>query len=433
MANEELLDDFDEELDEYSVEYTTACKELQERCNAASNISLEEGEVEGDTYFVIGIPCGREKRWLYAHNLEDIKRLLAVPFEQYVFLGNYIAICSYKEGIIEAEINNLLGFQLAYRGLLELIFPRGESREYFTIELTNQRKSSKERIKIGPMSDVLYALREKDKPSSFISYAPTLSIEGIQVSRHDQALDLLEQIAHAVFFQIDLSMNLPLGIRRIEKQRCRRLRKIPIRRLDLQFPLNEYDKEPMTLYWYARNVSEMPLLQFLAYYQVIEFYFPVYSQNKARREIRRILKNPTFRPDRDTDVSQILAVAKTSINLDERSQLRATLQECFDSDQLRAFLTANEERKEFFSRRKSLTENVMPLKDINADIRNSVAERIYDIRCKIVHTKSTERSGESKLLLPFSKEAELLNFDIELVQHVARQVLIAASIPLDLS
>ena len=62
-----------------------------------------------------------------------------------------------------------------------------------------------------------------------------------------------------------------------------------------------------------------------------------------------------------------------------------------------------------------------------ADLRGDVAERIYNIRCKIVHTKTDARDSDVELLLPFSKEAEQLVFDIELAQYLAQQVLIAAS------
>jgi len=90
------------------------------------------------------------------------------------------------------------------------------------------------------------------------------------------------------------------------------------------------------------------------------------------------------------------------------------------------------ERKEFLSAQtKSLTSMRIPINKPRADLRNEVADRIYDIRCKIVHTKGGGE-GELELLLPFSKEAELLYYDIELIQYVARQVLIAASTPLRL-
>ncbi len=180
----------------------------------------------------------------------------------------------------------------------------------------------------------------------------------------------------------------------------------------------------------------MPLLQFLAYYQTIEYYFPAYSQAEARRKIRNILKNPAFRAERDTDVAKILLAAQVNGMGygDERSQLRATLNECLEPGALRAFLTDSEERAKYFSAKTDrLTDQKIQVKNPDADLRNDVADRIYDIRCKIVHTKSGGREGDVELLLPFSKEAELLYADIELMQFVAREILISASTPLRLA
>lgn len=62
-------------------------------------------------------------------------------------------------------------------------------------------------------------------------------------------------------------------------------------------------------------------------------------------------------------------------------------------------------------------------------IRESAADRIYDVRCRIVHSKESEAYGDA--ILPFSPEADLLaQHDIELVRFIARRVLVAASRPL---
>jgi len=84
------------------------------------------------------------------------------------------------------------------------------------------------------------------------------------------------------------------------------------------------------------------------------------------------------------------------------------------------------------TKQKGLTDHKLPLNNSNADLRVLVADLIYDIRCKIVHTKGESAEGEVELLLPFSKEAELLFHDIELIQYIARKVLIAAGVPLSL-
>jgi hypothetical protein len=175
----------------------------------------------------------------------------------------------------------------------------------------------------------------------------------------------------------------------------------------------------------------MPLLQFLAYYQVVEFYFPVYSQSEAQRKLKVILKNPTFRGDRDADIARLLAaihVSRSGAFGDERSQLRATMLECIDAESIREFIENDTTLKEFYlTGSKSLPFHKIPIANESLDLRGDIAERIYDIRCRIVHTKSDGRDAAGELLLPFSKEAELLGPDIRLVRYVAQQVLIAGS------
>jgi hypothetical protein len=177
----------------------------------------------------------------------------------------------------------------------------------------------------------------------------------------------------------------------------------------------------------------MPLLQFLAFYQVIEFYFPIYSRAEAQRKVKATLKDPKFRGDRDADIGKLLSliqVSKSGAFGDERSQLRATLLECVDPDSIRAFFEEVPDRKEYYSAKsKSSTFHKIPLANPTTDLRGDIAERMYDIRCRIVHTKNESRDGDVELLLPFSTEAEQLSFDIELMQYLAQAVLIAGSLP----
>jgi hypothetical protein len=180
----------------------------------------------------------------------------------------------------------------------------------------------------------------------------------------------------------------------------------------------------------------MPLLQYLAFYQAIEFYFPVYSRSEAQRKLKMILKDPTFRSDRDADIARLLSaiyVSRTGAFGDERSQLRATLMECCDFEELRSFLEAEQSRKEFFlSKSKAQPYHKIPLGGPSVDLRNDVADRVYEIRCKIVHTKTDARDSAFELLLPFSAEAEQLSHDIELVQYLAKRVLISSSTSLNI-
>jgi hypothetical protein len=406
-------------------------EQLQRRCESASRISLEEYEEGADKHWwVVTFPRARGEQKVYLGDESSITRLLSVPFERYVFLEEYTAICSYEDKVIEAIIRYPTAYPfLTYRRLLGRTDQRMDNREDWTIELIEE--GGEGRVKIGPSSDVFYALRNEEPPPNYGHYVPTILIEGIKISQHDQALELLRRVADSLLLQIDLSLGLLLSLDRT-REPLRYTTGTSFQRTHtvLQFPQNEYDKEPMALYWYARNASGMPLLQFLAYYQAIEFYFPVYSQIEAHKRIRNILKDPAFRRSRDADIGRILSVVGASNSRHEPGQLKATLRECVDPDELRQFIASNEERKNFLAlRTEDLTDCKIQSDNTKADLLNDVAERIYDIRCKIVHTKGDAPAGKGGFLLPFSREAALLHFDIELVQYIATQVLIAASSP----
>jgi len=174
----------------------------------------------------------------------------------------------------------------------------------------------------------------------------------------------------------------------------------------------------------------MPLLQFLAYYQVIEYYYPVYYSAELGRRIRAILKHPSFRIDRDVDIAKVVAALRGSRQaaVSERDQLRATLKECLSQEDIREFLKEDAERAtHYLAKSKGITGCLINPENRQNELSYQIAERIYDIRCKIVHTKGDTEDGEVELLLPYSPEADRMPYEIDLARFVARQVLIASS------
>lgn len=143
-----------------------------------------------------------------------------------------------------------------------------------------------------------------------------------------------------------------------------------------------------------------------------------------------MIKNPSFRVDNESDISKIVSIIRSKgLGIaSEKDQLRATIRECIENDDIAEFLAQDEKRAEFFlSKAKGITSHVLNPQNKGHDLCSQVTDRIYDIRCKIVHIKGDEGDGELELLLPYSKEAEKLGHDIELVRLIAQKVLIYAS------
>jgi hypothetical protein len=197
-----------------------------------------------------------------------------------------------------------------------------------------------------------------------------------------------------VFFEIDVRFDITLGLRRFGKQQIRPLSPADeLSRKPLQFPEYHYEKHPISLYWYARRAFGMPLLQFLAFYQTIEYYFPMYSRNEAIKRVRTFLKDPSFNVHSDGDVSRLISSLEPGRSGglgDERAQLRATIIQCVEARDLREFLESDERLGRFYKAQaewKTISDKKIPLGNTEADLRNDVADRIYEIRCKIVHAK----------------------------------------------
>lgn len=406
-----------------------ARQELETRCTTASITVHEVLFADGEKGFRLGFRSARDTRYVL---ISDPVEFLSIHFEEYVFLSGLEAICSYERGFIEASIRpltpNFMRMRQAYRKLFGANVEGTKGVNAIDVSLESPQ-TGLPKIEISAASQDFKALFQR----YWNAWRLTLKLYGVTIQTHDAALSLLKKTAGAIFFQIDLLSDVTFQLERHTSAFGRRqsIKKENVA-AELQYPRTEFDDAPLSLYWYARSASGMPLLQFLAFYQVIEFYFTTYSQAEAHRRMKAILKDPTFRADRDSDIARLLTSVKLSRAGglgDERSQLRATIAECIEPEALRHFLAEYPDRKEYYSKSKASPYHIIPLRNEAADLRPDVADRIYDIRCKIVHTKNDARDGDVELLLPFTAEADQLSFDIELVQFLARSVLMAGSLP----
>jgi len=402
--------------------------ELRRRCEAA-NLELVGEQTADEAWWGFHLPrAGRDEKLVWFQSVDTVAQLLTFAFERVHFIGGYDAVAYYEDGSIEAAVRQTGGIpnmrsRFFGRRYPDLVDADGSAR----IQLADGLHASGVSAEISASSDQFLALVRGSVRNRY-----SLKIRGVDVKRHDTAITALETISDAIFFDLDHARNLALDLSRTRRG-ARRSSTARQSSAPLRLPVNRYDHQAASLYRYAREAQGMPLLQFLGYYQVIEFYMPRFTQAETRRRIENVVKDPTFDPHSAGDISRIISATKASVgaerNRDERTQLKVTLRECVDIVDLERFLD-HPERREFFARKSSpLTRYRVSVRDGNTDLRDQVAERIYDLRCKIVHTKDSN-TDQVDLLLPNSTEAEMLQDDIELLRLLASQILVAASRPL---
>lgn len=423
--------------------------EIKNRLDGAK-ITYEEFKPENPEIpnrILFDIPAGREKHDCFlVFREESIDQALNCKFEKFRFLQGYEGIWSKEQGIIEAEISSVENpSRFFFNRLNELINkPEKEDEDEETEEVTS--------ISLPSFDDYIISMGYCTQEFAFLSGSRergprgrnmrriTLKIENSKAGTHDTAREILEKIANSIFFQIDLSFEMPISLQSqreswIERHNKRRRKQLFVdESATISEPKYEYDSEPISLYWYAKESGQMPIFQYLAFYQTTEFYFPIYSSFEAKQKIQGIIKDPRFNPNRDTDITKIISTIQSNSGGksfgNEREQLKATINSCTNNVELKEFFSADQNRFDFFAdnKGKNLAKQKISVKNDTADLVAEVSERIYEIRCRIVHSKASE--GDFDVLLPYSNEVKKMNYDIELIEFIARKVLITSSRPI---
>lgn len=426
----------------------TVLDELKERCESQGlEVQIKPKQIETESpvkMLSVKIPAGRDFRELILWEDNLFPELVESEFELCKFIKDYEAIWSPSLKFIECELNrgNLRFPSTAMlrrlsRMLEGSILSEEENQSRLQIPSPNDdlkiyiQLSSSEHAVMCTLQNLRFTIGAFER----IPRSLTIRFEGLNVSTHDDAKKLLLKLSNSVLFSLDLASEMPFCLtternHNFDDKRSWRSKDT----IEINAPQYEYDSEPMALYWYARTAKDMPLLQFHAFYQALEFYFPVYSQRAAQESVRNLIKDPRFNVNRDTDIANILSIIKVSGGGrafgDEKSQIKATIRSCVTSDELRLFIESDSDRKSFFDSKQArlLSDQKLSLSSLSADILDEVAQRIYDIRCRVVHTKASQ--DEFELLLPYSREERYLQHDIKLLEFVTRKVIVAGSRPL---
>jgi len=394
---------------------------IERRCNE-QDIPVRVLKAPVGPMVEVELPTGRGRRKIFAGGTERLERLLETPFESYVILSELLAICSYQDGLVEGLVESA-----GNRPVRQILHRRLEDEEGVVPSPLLHLKDGNVSISLGSPSKDMQALLVR-RMGAEVPLA--LRIEGIEIDRHDLAKEMLERIANSLFLEMDSAFGIPLILSRV--------RRFPLDSRPRQkgadritFPVSEYDPQAMALYWYGRGASGMPLLRFLAFYQVLEFYFPIYADREVRQRVKSVVKDPLFKPHDEAYISQIMN-ALTALGrrgfADEKSQLKAAVRGSTAPEAIRDFLQSTDARSTFFSDRKnknSPSTVALRAEMSDDDLLNSAAERIYEIRCRIVHSKDSD-SGRRQLL-PFSPEADRMEQDIALMESIARGALVASS------
>lgn len=239
-------------------------------------------------------------------------------------------------------------------------------------------------------------------------------------------VDESEEILHSFLYELNARNNIifsalrwPLGAEAGTEGRRGRLSALPPAR----FPLISIDPEIAKLFSFASQATGNLTMAFLSYYQILEHFLFAMIRRGVVRELRNTLFDRKFNERSDTSLMKLIDIVELNLGGIESKHLRTLIKGCVRRDQVTEFLN-NDSWGAYFTN-KGPIKGVRPLnpKDKSVDLLDQVAERVYKLRNRIVHAKDEPKYGDSRVLMPESREADSLEPDVQLIRLLAMEVI----------
>ena len=201
---------------------------------------------------------------------------------------------------------------------------------------------------------------------------------------------------------------------------------------NLPFPKASYHAE--ILQFYQRGVgSQDPVIQFLSFYQVLEFFFLSVSDDQLYSKLTRRLIDPSFsyKPRfLDKLITDVLEHRRIT---DETEMLKLVLEEYVEFNELAEFIKAYEAymTESIYTKRRELFGQEIPDAKIQeGHLHSNIAQRIKIIRNAVVH--SSDRYERQERFVPLTKQSEeIISKEIPLLKFLAERVIVASASPIE--
>lgn len=409
-------------------------EELERRCqieglavdDATSEFEDDEGRVIGQHHgWFVSSQAGEFSGSAHLRHEEDVEFALSTQFEKWRPIDGYEAMWS-PTGRIEAELvgRDRRGVLADKHPLETLVRRLGVTcpKNLRDLCIPIPTPSGGPRISLGYSSSELHVWRTVSPAVHLISNGllPVMRLVGSRARDQYQALEQLESWGHAALLELDTCTGVPLRFRthypfRIHFPLTRSRR--AIREVTLS-----PETTPTRLYLHARQVdSGNAAARFLGYYQVLEYYFPRYS---IQAEVDRLRGELGFAGVADDVLVDIVRNTHHPMGIGrEAKQFEQLLAAVTPGDELRALIQADPLLANFYAQASMpLVDKRISACNPQSNLPKQVADRLYRIRCRIVHTK--EQEGD-EVFVPFAAEAADLYADTRLLGELARRVLVA--------
>lgn len=199
---------------------------------------------------------------------------------------------------------------------------------------------------------------------------------------------------------------------------------------ELDAPKRKYNKH-LVNYYIQYGSTKDPMNQFIALYHVMEYFFDIDYDKKLLDSLKATFDRSCDSTIKEENIKELLKFLKEQYNIkrsfSEKDKLKLTLTNHMTINNVCKSIELN--HKDLIKYYKS---NEVPFSkgsrvhlkgDIEKDIINDLADRIYKTRLSLVHSKADDKGELEEVYIPF-KDEEALKKEIPLMKAIAEEIII---------
>jgi hypothetical protein len=262
--------------------------------------------------------------------------------------------------------------------------------------------------------------KERATLSDLFSRLTTVKVNATEESEISTDKGALYSIAESALFNWSCSNNLHFHIQEgwsWKKNVIRREHRIE----SPQFPRRTYN--PKLLKYHRLGVStDSVVLAFLSFYNIVEYFFYTVSEQKLRTCMGGAISTPSFSPSNTDQLHELITLMRDHDKArNEREMLKAVITEYFVHTEVKRWVTKHEaDNGTYFTSTQDLFGTRKKLNPSPETVIDDVVDRIYHIRCALVHNKD----GGGAVFEPYSQHDEIVSKEIPLIRYIAEQMIV---------
>ena len=193
------------------------------------------------------------------------------------------------------------------------------------------------------------------------------------------------------------------------------------KRATIETPHRTYNEE-MVQYYIEAKITRVPKIQYLSFFNVLEYYADELNEDKICEQIQNIVTDPHFKQSKVKEYRKVSKIFNVKNIFDDGQALLMLLNSYINKEKLLEFLANNP----FYTENSAYKIKETILKPEDGNLIVKVKKRIYGVRNALVHSKE----GNSVKYTPLKDDLHIKE-EIPLIKFLAEQIIINSATIID--